>query len=298
MSQQTSLAAAITSAGQASITVADFLGFPASGEYTILIDSEQLRVTAGNGTTTWTVTRGYGGTTAVTHLISTTITHVQDAYAELSDLTAVIGEGTSTAHYGLYCDLLGDVSADIDSLCGRRFYRSPAVTGTTTVYLDVTVSGQDSLRLASAFRGTTDGQALDIISIASLYVRDDPASAYVEIAAGDTGYYLERGAGEGLAGTGWPYEDITLSPQGTYTSFPAGKRAVKLIAALGFASVPSPVKRACIDEAHERFRQALGGGPSQIGVTAFGTPIFLTGDSPQMRRLARPPYRKIRPGVA
>ena len=50
--QQTSLGAAITTVGQSSITVSDYLGFPASGAFSILIDAELLRVTAGNGTTT------------------------------------------------------------------------------------------------------------------------------------------------------------------------------------------------------------------------------------------------------
>ena len=45
-------------------------GFPASGNYYVMIDSEQMQVTAGQGTTTWTVTRGTNGTTATTHLVT------------------------------------------------------------------------------------------------------------------------------------------------------------------------------------------------------------------------------------
>lgn len=48
-------------------------GFPASGSYKIMVDAEQMTVTAGQGTTTWTVTRGSGGTTATTHLISAVV---------------------------------------------------------------------------------------------------------------------------------------------------------------------------------------------------------------------------------
>ena len=48
-------------------------GFPSSGNYNIMIDSEQMTVTAGQGTTTWTVTRGVGGTSAVSHLIATIV---------------------------------------------------------------------------------------------------------------------------------------------------------------------------------------------------------------------------------
>lgn len=49
------------------LPIADFSGFPASGSYTIMVDAEQMTVTAGQGTLSWTVTRASGGTTATTH---------------------------------------------------------------------------------------------------------------------------------------------------------------------------------------------------------------------------------------
>lgn len=67
------MAAAITSAGVTSISVLSASGFPGAGNYYIMIDSEQLQVTAGQGTTTWTVARGTNGTTAATHLISANV---------------------------------------------------------------------------------------------------------------------------------------------------------------------------------------------------------------------------------
>lgn len=63
---ETTLAASVTSAGP-TITVASASGFPTSGTFTIQVDSEQMTVTAGQGTTTWTVTRGVNGTTAAAH---------------------------------------------------------------------------------------------------------------------------------------------------------------------------------------------------------------------------------------
>ena len=66
----TTLAAAITSSAAISISVTSAAGFPASGNYYIMVDSEQMQVTAGQGTTTWTVTRGTNGTTSATHLIT------------------------------------------------------------------------------------------------------------------------------------------------------------------------------------------------------------------------------------
>jgi hypothetical protein len=286
--QKTSLAAAITTVGQSSITVSDFLGFPASGAFSILIDAEVLRVTAGNGTTTWTVTRGYSGTTAATHLISATVTHVPDAYAELGETIATMALD-GTARYELVLDLLGDVSRDLDIACMRSF---AVPTADVTLYCD-TVNSCSSLREAMGGFRTTDGRALDLVSVTSISVRESTTGAYVALGALDADYFLESGpAGTGVAGTDWAFEDVTLSDAGTYTAWPIGKRAVKIVGKPGFPVVPAPVKRGIISEVRERFRQSIGGGPAPIGTNAFGQPIFLTGDSPDMRRVTRHPFSR------
>ena len=64
---KTALAAAIADADVTAIVVDEDLGVSASEEFRILIDSELLKVTAGHGTTTWTVERGVDGTTAASH---------------------------------------------------------------------------------------------------------------------------------------------------------------------------------------------------------------------------------------
>jgi len=55
-----------TTAVQGSITVASAAGFPTTAGYYIRIDNEVMRVTAGQGTTTWTVARGATRTSAAT----------------------------------------------------------------------------------------------------------------------------------------------------------------------------------------------------------------------------------------
>lgn len=50
-----------------SLVVASAAGFPGSGTYYIQIDNEVMAVTGGQGTTTWTVTRGARGSTAASH---------------------------------------------------------------------------------------------------------------------------------------------------------------------------------------------------------------------------------------
>lgn len=63
----TTLAAAVTGTGGTSISVTSAAGFPGSGPFYVMIDAEQMQVTAGFGTTSWTVSRGANGTTAATH---------------------------------------------------------------------------------------------------------------------------------------------------------------------------------------------------------------------------------------
>jgi FtsP/CotA-like multicopper oxidase with cupredoxin domain len=74
-----------TTAGQTTITVASAAGFPPAGAYDVRIDNEVLRVTAGQGTTTWTVARGQLGTAAAAHAAGATVTALAtDWYAGFS----------------------------------------------------------------------------------------------------------------------------------------------------------------------------------------------------------------------
>ena len=70
---QTTLAAAITDTSSTSITVTSETSFPAA-PFIISIDTECFLVETVSGTT-WTVTRGYEGSTAATHTNGTAIYH-------------------------------------------------------------------------------------------------------------------------------------------------------------------------------------------------------------------------------
>lgn len=50
--------------------------FPASGQYKIRVEAEVMYVTAGQGTNSWTVTRGQDGTTAAAHAIGVVVAYV------------------------------------------------------------------------------------------------------------------------------------------------------------------------------------------------------------------------------
>ena len=76
-----------TTAGQTSITVASAAGFPTTPGYFVRIDNEVLAVTAGQGTTTWTVTRGQLGTVATTHAAGAAVSALStDWYAAFTGI--------------------------------------------------------------------------------------------------------------------------------------------------------------------------------------------------------------------
>jgi prepilin-type N-terminal cleavage/methylation domain-containing protein len=60
-----------------SIQVADGTAFPSTNGFRIKIDSEIIRVTAGAGSSTWTVTRGVDATLATAHSSGATVSVVQ-----------------------------------------------------------------------------------------------------------------------------------------------------------------------------------------------------------------------------
>lgn len=76
----TTLASAITSTSATSLSVASSSGYPPSGNFRILIDTELIQVTAVSGTT-WTIVRGIEGTTAATHSSGTAVNAIITAGA-------------------------------------------------------------------------------------------------------------------------------------------------------------------------------------------------------------------------
>ncbi len=64
----------------ATMVVASAVGFPTSGSFRIISGTELFQVTAGAGTTSWTVTRQVEGTTIATHAIGDVVVHVVTAF--------------------------------------------------------------------------------------------------------------------------------------------------------------------------------------------------------------------------
>jgi hypothetical protein len=63
---------------QISVSVASASGFPASNGFTINVDSENMTVTSGAGTTSWIVTRAVNSTTGAAHASGAFVTQVPD----------------------------------------------------------------------------------------------------------------------------------------------------------------------------------------------------------------------------
>jgi Tfp pilus assembly protein PilX len=128
----TTLSAAINSS-QTTVTVASASGFPTSGNYGIQIDDEQMIVTGGQGTTTWTVTRGANGTTAASHVSGQSI--VRDDAGTSGELSWNATTKTLTVTGTIFID----GSAKISNGALNTY------NGQATLYLSGTFYGNGSL---------------------------------------------------------------------------------------------------------------------------------------------------------
>ena len=86
----TSLSAAITDRAATSAVVVSAAGFPATGPYEIVVDAEHLNVTAGQGTTTWTVSRAYAGTQQATHAANAAVIMPAGAATDPTAVTVTV----------------------------------------------------------------------------------------------------------------------------------------------------------------------------------------------------------------
>jgi Tfp pilus assembly protein PilX len=136
----TTLAAAITSS-QTTITVASASGFPTSGTFRVRIDDEDMTVTGGQGTTTWTVTRGVNNTTAATHVIGQAVN--QDDAGTSGELSWDATTKTLTVNGTIFID----GSATISDAAVNTY------NGQATLYLSGTFYANGSL--CAAVSGST-----------------------------------------------------------------------------------------------------------------------------------------------
>jgi hypothetical protein len=118
-------------ATQPTMTVASASGFPTSGTFRIRIDDEEMDVTAGQGTTNWTITRAVDGTTAATHAAGAPV------YWDSADTSGEISWNSSAKLLTLKGTIFIDGSAKISQTANYN--------GQATVYLSGTLLFNGSL---------------------------------------------------------------------------------------------------------------------------------------------------------
>lgn len=154
------------------VVVTSASGFPSSGSFIIIIDSELMLVTAGQGTTTWTVTRNIEGTTAASHTSGVTIGNVISAgyltnnYVDMFSNQTVAGSKTfSTTPPGLV-----DTGGTQSVTGNKTIANYPKVTGATDMLVGSapTLPGANMIMQAGSSVITLDvnGQANIVYPVA------------------------------------------------------------------------------------------------------------------------------------
>ncbi len=119
---------------QTSIGVTSAAGFPISA-FRIRIDDELMNVTAGFGTTTWTVTRGVNGTTKASHAAGQTTTW-DDA-----DTSGELNWNATTNTLTIKGTIFIDGSAKVANLALNKYNGQAALYLSGTFYLDGKLCG-------------------------------------------------------------------------------------------------------------------------------------------------------------
>jgi hypothetical protein len=216
---ETTLAAAITDTSGTAITVTSGASFPAA-PFIISIGTEALSVTSKGAGTDWTVTRGYEGSTAATHLNGAAIYHDWSAGEADSAARAFVTVHQASHPFAagdvIYCsgantyakakaddaataDVVGVVSEDVGTddftfcMGGVMTTGVPAVAAGTVLFLSDATAG-----LLTATEPTTVGH----ISLPVAIVTENAVSMIV---------YSWRGAEIGTAGAGPVVESFTTA---------------------------------------------------------------------------------------
>jgi Ca2+-binding RTX toxin-like protein len=122
-------------AGSTSVSVSDVTEFPRQAGFTIIVDSEEMRVDSISGKT-FTVTRGVNGTTANAHLSGATVTYVGTAAVNLLNTNVVNNEALLSGGGIFNNDQLVITSSSVSG--NTAGVRGGGVYNTQTVTIDQT----------------------------------------------------------------------------------------------------------------------------------------------------------------
>jgi hypothetical protein len=163
-----------TTSTQTTITVASAAGFPATGAFYVRIDNEVLQVTAGQGTTTWTVSRGQLGSAAATHANAATVSGLAtDWYAGFTGIASG-GSNLKVTYKGKNC------TGTTGTTCAGLTTNLPLMT---VKICNWTISGAAGCSSATSNGWVTlpapQAQGVGSTDVSTTWTLPGPAAAYV-----------------------------------------------------------------------------------------------------------------------
>ncbi len=249
------------------IDVQNVLGFPASGDYTVRVDSEWMRVTSGQGTTTWTVTRAYNSTTAATHSTAVSIFHVPDTYADLARIkNRLAGGGTETTADD---DLLVD---SIDAMQSYMVSRLGMYLGPTTE-TSISMDGEQAItykgRKASRLRVPFGIQSLTSVTVAPATGDTAETVTAADLISGPRVF-------ESRLDPNQPFTTLTFKDvvAGDWNHFPAGVGNVVITGTLGWSEPPNRLGELADTAVIRMYQAAATGQRDLLGEDSEGLPLI------------------------
>lgn len=292
-------ASTISSTSTATITVASASGFPPSGEYAIQIDSEIMLVTQGAGTTSWTVIRGFGGTTAATHSNGATVTMPAGGPVDFSakvDFSDVVSGHTLDVVSSSSSDTKVKTIATVRDTAGVLQTETLTVNGTTVVTGSQVADRIEKVALAAVTTCTNSpltsgGTTLTVTTAANLpasgnyYVKLGGEIMQVTAGQGTSSLTVTRGVLGTTATAHQNLDNIYLLPLGDVAVVDHTKiitnHTLQTGSAQATGTTPALAKLQSGDGASVSIGQIIrtqgGTGPNQIktiiAVTGYGTDI-------------------------
>ena len=250
-------------ASETDMTVNDVLGFPASGAYTIRQDSEWMRVTAGAGTVTWTVPRGYTPPPAASHDINTAVYHVPDTYADLSRIKRRL-RGTADTATTADDDLLSDLIDAVQSWLVWRLGMFLGPTTSTSIDMDGRAALMGRTRLYVP---------LGIQSLTSVQVAPETSGTFETVTAGDiiSGPRSWEPKADPNQPTTWLQLKDVLD--GNWGTWPSGYENVRIAGTLGWSEPPGVIAELADTLVIRMFLARQSGQRDLVGSDELGNPM-------------------------
>jgi len=259
------------------VVVTDEVGFPSSGSYVIRTGSEWLQVTAGWGTLSLTVTRGYNGTTAAAALDGASVFRVPDTYADLARIKRRLRSGAdteTTADDDIISDFIGDVQSYMVSRLGM--FLGP--TTSTTIDVD----GRDALR-----GRTRLSVPFGIQSLTSIEVQPTTGDTFETVTAADVvsgPRTWESRVDPNQPFTWLMFKDIVT---GDWSAFPSGVENVRITGTLGWSEPPNRLGELADTMVIRMFHAAASGQRDLVGNDDEGLPLVSRFISPADHQVLR-----------